>query len=123
MKRIKDDSKKLLEVIVDGIKEKQGKDIVSLDLSQIENSISKYFVICHAESSTHVNTIADYVELIVKKKLKEKVWHCEGHDNAQWILLDYSNIVVHVFQKEYRDYYNLEGLWADAQMVNYSIEE
>jgi ribosome-associated protein len=122
MKKIKDDSKKLLSVIIDGIKEKQGKEIVSLDLSKVENSITKYFVICHADSNTHVNTIADFIEVNVKKKLKEKVWHSEGHENAQWILLDYSNIVVHIFQKEFREYFNLEGLWADAPILNYSNE-
>lgn len=121
-RRKKDETQKLLEVIVEGIKEKKGKDIVSIDLTNVTNYVSDYFVVCHADSNTHVSTIADYLKEIVKKKLNDRVWNTEGKENMQWVLLDYSNIVVHIFQKEQRDFYNLEALWADSNIVRYSSE-
>lgn len=105
----------LLETIIDEIINKKGKQILKLDLTAIPNSVCKYFVICHGDSNIHVTAIAEAVEDKVEEKNNEKVWKREGLENAQWILLDYVDVVVHVFQKNYRDFYNLEDLWADAE--------
>jgi ribosome-associated protein len=106
----------LAETIISGIKEKKGKDIVSLNLSQIKNSICDYFIICHGTSRTQVEAIADSIENEVRKTLKEKPWHREGRENAEWILLDYVDVVAHVFQEKPRNFYQLENLWADAEL-------
>jgi len=111
-------SKILVDNIVEGIQEVKGKDISILNLSAIENAVCDYFVICSGESSTQVSAIASSVEKITRTNLKEKPWHNEGNSNAEWILLDYVNVVVHVFYKETREFYNIEGLWADAERTN-----
>lgn len=107
----------LLDAIIDGMQEKKAKNITIVNLSEVENSVCDFFVICDADSKTHVEAIADSVEEIVRKKTGEKPFHAEGYENAEWILIDYINIVAHVFQKEIRDYYNLEALWADAEIT------
>ncbi len=112
-------TEELLEKIIKGIQDKKGKEIVTLNISKIENSICDYFVICHGTSSTHVDAIIDSIEQKVKKELNEKPYHKEGLDNLTWVLIDYASIIIHVFQKDYRDFYNLEDLWADAPMHKY----
>lgn len=107
----------LLDSVVEGMHEKKAKNIVIVNLAGVENSICDYFVICDADSKTHVEAIADSVEEVVRKRTGEKPFHAEGYENAEWILIDYINVVVHVFQKEIRDYYNLEALWADAEFT------
>ncbi len=109
----------LLDKIIKGIQDKKGKEILSLNIGKIENSICDYFVICHGTSSTHVDAIIDSIEQRVKKELNEKPYNKEGLDNLTWVLIDYASIIIHVFQKEYRDFYNLEDLWADATMDKY----
>lgn len=117
---LKSSSKKqtngLLDSIIDGMQEKKAKNITVLNLSKLENRIADYFVICDADSNTHVNAIADSVEETVVKQTGEKPYHSEGQQNGEWILIDYINIVVHVFLKETREYYNIEGLWGDAEI-------
>ena len=108
----------LLEAIIDGMKERKAKNISTLNLNQIENRVTDYFVICDADSNTHVNSIADSVEEIVTKSTTEKAFHIEGRQNGEWILIDYINIVVHVFLRESREHYNLEGLWGDAEITH-----
>jgi len=108
----------LLDAIVEGMKERKAKNITVLDLKNIENRVSDYFVICDADSNTHVNSIADSVEETVEKLNGERAFHTEGQHNGEWILIDYINIVAHVFQREFRDHYNLEGLWGDAEITN-----
>jgi len=112
----------LLEHIIEGIKEKKGKEILSIDLRALDNSICRYFIICHGDSNTQVNAIANWIEYSIEEKLNEKVWHKEGFENANWILLDYVDIIVHIFQKESRDFYNLEGLWADGYLSKFENE-
>lgn len=107
-------AKQLADAIVEGIQEKKGTNIAILDLSKLDNTICQYFVICEGESTTQVDAIADGIEDYVRKQLGDKPNHVEGRENALWILLDYFDVVVHVFHKEQRGYYNLEGLWADA---------
>lgn len=106
----------IVDNIIEGIKEKKGKEIVCIDLSALENSICRYFVICHGDSNTQVSAIAQWVEKVMEEKFNEKVWHKQGLTNAHWVLLDYVDVVVHIFQKEFRDFYNLEGLWADGKI-------
>ncbi len=102
--------------IIESIKEKKGKEIVSINLTALETAVCRYFIICHGDSNTQVSAIAHWVEKIIEENLNEKVWRKQGFENAQWILLDYVDIVVHIFQKEFRDFYNLEGLWADGKI-------
>ncbi len=107
----------LLTNIIKGIEEVKGNDIVILDLRAIDTAVCDYFVVCNGSSNTQVNAIVNSVQKIVSKELKDKPWHVEGTDNAEWVLMDYVSIVVHVFQKEIRDYYNIEGLWGDAKIT------
>lgn len=107
----------LVDAIIDGMEEKKAKNITIINLTSIENSVADFFVICDADSKTHVEAIADSVDEIVQKTTNERPFHAEGFENAEWILMDYINVVVHVFQKEVRDYYNLEALWADAEIT------
>ena len=104
----------LITEIVRGIQEIKGQDIEILDLREIENTVCDYFVICNGTSNTQVNAIVNSVQKLVSKSLQEKPWHVEGSNNAEWVLLDYVHVVVHVFQKQIRDFYNIEGLWGDA---------
>lgn len=108
--------KELLSTIIEGIQEKKGKEIAIIDLSTIHYAFCDYFIICHGDSTTQVNAIAEGVEEKVKSKFKINAGHIEGLQNMQWILMDYGDAVVHIFQKEYRDYYKLENLWGDAQI-------
>ena len=111
----------LAEMIIKGIQEKKGKDIVCLDLRNIENSVSDFFVICEGSSTTQLEAIARSIEETVINGAGEKPWHSEGKENAQWILIDYVSVVVHVFQNEVRSFYNLEGLWADAEIQKIAV--
>ncbi|HOK37063.1 MAG TPA: ribosome silencing factor [Bacteroidales bacterium] len=120
-KKNNDDAQELLLAIYDSILEKKGEDILILNIGKIPNSVTNYFVICHGNSDIHVNTIAQYVEHNVRKTLREKAWKKEGYENSEWILLDYVNVVVHIFQKRSRDFYRLEELWADAEQVELKI--
>ena len=107
----------LLTCIIKGIEEVKGNDIDILDLREIDNSSCDYFIICNGNSNTQVNAIVNSVQKTVSKAIKDKPWHVEGTDNAEWVLMDYVNIVVHVFQKHIREYYNIEGLWGDAKIT------
>jgi len=107
-------TQQLVKAVVEGIQEKKGANISILDLTSIENTITSYFVICDGDSNVHVSAIAESVEDYVREHTGEKPFHIEGRDNAQWVLLDYMDVVVHVFQREERAFYNLEALWADA---------
>lgn len=108
----------LLANIIKGIEDVKGNDIDILDLREIENTVCDYFVICNGNSNTQVNAIANSVQKVVSKELKDKPWHVEGTENAEWILMDYVSIVVHVFQKHIREYYNIESLWGDAKITS-----
>ncbi len=110
----------LLEAIVEGIREKKGIDIVGLNLAEIHSTVCDYFIVCHGTSRTHANAIAESVEEIVKASIGVKPSRREGITNAEWILLDYLDVVVHIFQEPVRNYYQIEQLWADAPLVNYS---
>lgn len=107
----------LIAHIIKGIEEVKGKDISILDLRDIENTVCDYFIICNGTSNTQVNAIVNSVQKFVSKSLKDKPWHIEGQDTAEWVLMDYVNVVVHVFQKHVRDFYDIEGLWGDAKIT------
>lgn len=107
----------LIAVILKAIDEVKGLDIQLLDLREIENTVCDYFIISTGTSNTHVNAISSAIQKQVGKISKEKPWHVEGEGNAEWILIDYVNIVVHVFQKQIRDYYDIESLWGDAKIT------
>ncbi len=110
-------TKSILEFTIKGMQEKKGKHIVDMDLSNIENAVSNHFVVCHGDSGRQVSAIADAVQEFVKKSTNENPWHKEGIENAEWILLDYVDVVVHIFNEQSRKFYNLEGLWADAKIT------
>ncbi|APY09963.1 ribosome silencing factor [Seonamhaeicola sp. S2-3] len=105
----------LISVIISGIEDVKGQEINILDLRDIENTVCDYFIICEGNSNTQVNAIVNSVQKKVSKELKDRPWHTEGEDNAEWVLIDYVNVVVHVFQKHVREYYDIESLWGDAK--------
>lgn len=109
-------SENLSKYIVKGIQEKKGTDIVIIDLKDIGNAIADFFIICTGASDTQVEAIAESVELEAKKGAEEKPWHREGFQNKEWILLDYANVVVHIFKNDVRSFYGLEELWGDAEI-------
>ena len=111
------DTDVLLANIIKGIEDVKGNDIDILDLRDIETAVCDYFIICNGSSNTQVNAIVNSIQKLVSKELKDKPWHVEGTDNAEWVLMDYVSIVVHVFQKQIREYYNIEGLWGDAKIT------
>jgi ribosome-associated protein len=107
----------LLANIIKGIEEVKGNDIDILDLREIDNSACDYFIICNGNSNTQVNAIVNSIQKTVSKAIKDKPLNVEGSDNAEWVLMDYVNIVVHVFQKHIREFYNIESLWGDAKIT------
>ncbi len=111
-----------LDIIVEGIRKLKGEEIKIINLNSINHSEYGYFVICEANSTTQVNAIAESVEETVEESINERVLRVEGKQNATWILLDYGDVIVHVFHKETRNFYNLEGLWADAEVIDVEAE-
>ncbi len=109
-------TEKLVNKIIEALEEHKGCHIVKIDLKKINNCLCRFFVICHGTSSTHVLTLAEAVEERTREDLGEKPFHTEGERAAQWIVLDYGDVIVHIFQKEQRDYYQLEDFWADADI-------
>jgi len=116
-KTAKKSTEMLKDIIVKGILEKKGKDVTILDLTGLQNVMFDYFVICNGNSKTQTEAISDSIQFEVKKAIGENPRHIEGLTNAEWVLLDYFDVIVHVFQKESREFYNLEKLWADANIT------
>ena len=112
----------LVEVVVNAMQEVKGEEIVSLDLKNVIHAVADYFIICHANSHTQVQAIARRVEEETMKTLNDRPGHKEGIQNAEWVLLDYTDIVVHVFYKEARTFYALEDLWADGEVKEYEYK-
>ena len=110
----------LLENIINAIQDVKGKEIISLDLRKIDSAICKYFVICTGSSNTHVSAIEGNIKKSIAKDIGEKPWHVEGNNKAEWVLMDYSDIVVHIFQEKIREFYNIEDFWGDAKFINYT---
>jgi ribosome-associated protein len=117
MQKRKASADELIALILQGIEDVKGHDIILLDLREIENTVCDYFIICNGTSNTQVNAIVGSIQKTVSKAIQDKPWHIEGQDNAEWVLMDYVNVVVHVFQKHIRDFYDIEGLWGDAKFT------
>ncbi len=107
------------QIIIHGLQEKKGNEIVRVDLRKIDSSVTDYFVICNADSSTQVRALAESVEKEVYLALKQDPWHKEGLELGEWVLLDYVDVVVHIFKTEKRQHYGIEDLWGDADLENY----
>jgi ribosome-associated protein len=117
MTKKKKPSSKLINSVIKGLEEKKGFDIKLMDLTNIPNAVTGVFIICSGNSTTQVDALADSVLDEVFKATKEKPWHTEGYDNKEWILIDFVDVVVHVFLPEIREFYGLEELWADAKVT------
>ena len=122
MKKKKEDAgnTELAEIIIEAIRSKKGEAITFLDLTHLNTSICSSFLIAHAESTVQVRAISDAIEKQVKENKRRKPYHREGTENSQWILLDYGDIIVHIFQKPFRFFYNLEELWADGHRTEFA---
>ena len=118
-KKVTNGAAHISELIIHGMQEKKGNEIVRLDLRNIHSSVADYFVVCHAESSTQVKAIASSVEEEVYKTLNLDPWRVEGLTHGEWIILDYIDVVVHIFKTEKRQFYGIEELWGDAEMKYY----
>ena len=110
-------SKQLVDIAVSALEDKKALGIMYIDFSDIPNTIANYFIICHGSSNVHAGTLADGVIEKVNVEAGSKPWAKEGVENAEWILLDYADVVVHIFQENTRQFYNLEGLWADMKIT------
>ena len=110
-------SETLSDVIVKRMQEKKASDIVVMDLRKIKNAVADFFVICSGNSDKQLDAISDSIDAEVFKKFQENPWHTEGKNNKEWMLLDYINVVAHVFRKDRRAYYALERLWGDADIT------
>jgi ribosome-associated protein len=117
MQKRKASADELIALILQGIEDVKGHDIMLLDLRDIDNTVCDYFIICNGTSNTQVNAIVGSIQKTVSKAIKDKPWHVEGENNAEWVLMDYVNVVVHVFQKHIREFYDIEGLWGDAKFT------
>jgi ribosome-associated protein len=101
------------------LQDAKATNIVSLDLRQIEDAVTDYFIICEGDATTHIRSIAGRLEEELKKQLDERPWHIEGLDNLEWVIVDYVNVVIHIFKGETREFYKLEDLWSDAERKEY----
>ena len=117
MSERKSSTNELIALIIQGVDEVKGQNVNLLDLREIENTVCDYFIVCNGTSNTHVNAIVGSIQKTVSKAIQDKPWHVEGEDNAEWVLMDYVNVVVHVFQKQVREFYDIEGLWGDAKFT------
>ncbi|MEJ2593592.1 MAG: ribosome silencing factor [bacterium] len=116
---VHDDTGQVLAAVVASMQDKKAKSIVSLDLTKLTHAVSKYFVICHAPSKTQVDAIYENVVHNVRETCGVKPFNKEGYENSEWILIDYVDVVAHIFLEDIRTFYQLEDLWADADVRNY----
>ena len=122
MVRSKSEDKPLVDEILYGIEDVKGLEVHIMDLSKISNTVCKFFILCTGTSNTHVAAIANSVRKNVSKKLKEKPYSMEGIENQEWVLIDYVDVVVHIFQREIREFYDIENLWGDAKIINVELK-
>src|SRR6478736_449705 len=109
----------LADAVIKGMQEKKAHNITLLDLRKLKSAVADYFVVCHGNSDRQVEAIAGSVEDEVRKLTGEKPWHMEGMERAEWVLIDYINVVVHIFTEEKRHFYGIEELWGDAEITEY----
>ncbi|WP_177764685.1 ribosome silencing factor [Flavobacterium sp. I3-2] len=119
----KNNHDELLALIIDGIENVKGENITIMDLRHIDSRSADYYIICDGNSNTQVNAIAGSIQRTVSKQTSDKPWHVEGTELSNWVLMDYVNVVVHIFQKETREFYNLEDLWGDALITNIKTDQ
>lgn len=112
-----------MALIIDGIENVKGENITIMDLRHIDSRSADYYIICDGNSNTQVNAIAGSIQRTVSKQTSDKPWHVEGTELSNWVLMDYVNVVVHIFQKETREFYNLEDLWGDALITNIKTDQ
>ena len=110
-------SRQVVDAVVKGLEDKKGLEILFIDFAKLPNTVAEYFVIAHGSSNVHVGALADSVIDMVRNETGRKTWNKEGFENAEWILLDYADVVVHIFQEDTRKFYNLEELWADTEIT------
>jgi ribosome-associated protein len=122
-RHLNDDAEVILKLAVETMKEKKGKEIISLDLKSITTAVTDYFLICHGTSKTQVDAIANGIWERVKKDCGTNPYNKEGFENSEWILLDYVDVVIHIFLDSTRSFYQLEELWADAKITVYNDED
>jgi len=118
MSKKKEQLDQLITHIIQGIEEVKGDQIEIIDLRSIDNTVCDYFIVCSGNSNTQVDAIESSVRKSVSKALQDKPWHVEGLENSQWVLMDYVDVVVHIFQKQTREYYDIESLWGDAKITS-----
>jgi ribosome-associated protein len=116
-RRKADHSEKISQLVVKGMQEKKAGNIVVMDLRKVRNAVADFFVICSGNSDRQLDAIADSIDEQVYKGAKESPWHTEGKNNKEWMLLDYSNVVAHIFNKDKRSFYALDKLWGDAEIT------
>ena len=121
-KNVKSETKHILDEVVLAMQDKKAKNIISMNLSRVRNATTQYFVICDAPSTTQVDAIYKNIEDQVRENCGIKPFHKEGYTNSEWILIDYFDVVVHVFRSDVRDYYKLEDLWADALLTKHKSD-
>lgn len=117
------DSEALSKIVVKGMLEKKATDVVVIDLKGIKNAIADYFIVGSGNSDTQVDAISESIEEVVYKNTQQDPWHKEGKKNKEWILIDYVDVVAHVFKKERRAFFALEDLWGDAEITHVASEE
>jgi ribosome-associated protein len=122
MVKAKSEEESLIDEIIFGIEDVKGIEVNIMDLSKITNTVCKFFILCTGTSNTHVAAIANSVRKNVSKKLKEKPFSTEGIENQEWVLIDYVDVVVHIFQSEIREFYDIENLWCDAKIINVELK-
>ncbi|QCX53022.1 ribosome silencing factor [Elizabethkingia sp. JS20170427COW] len=111
------EKQQLVDKIIEAIQDTKGEDIQILDLSHIENSVADTFIVCSGNSNTQVSAIAGNIEKKVRNELHDRPWHVEGTESSLWVLVDYISVVVHIFQRHTREYYDIESLWGDAKVT------
>lgn len=116
------DAEKLRNAIVHGMQEKKASDIIVLDLRKLRNAVADFFVICSGSSDKQLDAIADSIDAEVYKAFQENPWHIEGKNNKEWMLLDYIDVVAHVFRQDRREFYALERLWGDAEIKHITAD-
>jgi len=117
--KVLNESTYISELAIHGMQEKKGNELVRLDLRNINSSVADYFVICHADSATQVKAIANSVEEEIYKAVQQDPWRKEGLEYGEWILLDYVDVVIHIFRTDKREFYGVEDLWGDAEVKSY----
>ena len=122
MVKARSEETNLIDEIIFGIEEVKGSEVNIMDFSKISNTVCKFFILCTGTSNTHVAAIANSVKKNVSKKLKEKPFSMEGIENQEWVLIDYVDVVVHIFQSEIREFYDIENLWGDAKIINVELK-